>query len=297
MARHSPFARWRRRHFDYPVVGALVWLLFQVFRALPPDAASAVGGWIGRTLGPRLAASRKAARNLEQALPALTPAARRAVIRGMWDNLGRVMAEYPHLERLMRDRVEVVGGERLAELARRRQPALLFSAHLANWELLTLCAVRYGMRMTSVYRPPNNPYVRRLIERARNPRSGTLVAKGREGARALVATLRRGGMAGLLVDQKLNDGIPVPFFGREAMTAPAIAQFAYRFDCPVIPVRIERLEGTRFRVTVLPPLERPDTGDREADVRALLLRINGVLEDWIRARPEQWLWLHRRWPT
>ena len=80
------------------------------------------------------------------------------------------------------------------------------------------------------------------------------------------------------------------------MTAPAIAQFGLRLGCVIVPVRTERLKGARFRITVSPPLDLPDTGDRAADERAVMVRINGIVEDWVRARPDQWLWLHRRWP-
>ncbi len=100
----------------------------------------------------------------------------------------------------------------------------------------------------------------------------------------------------MLVDQKLNDGIAVPFFGRDAMTAPALAQLALRFRCPVVPARVERLGGARFRLTIYPPMGLPDSGDHDADVSETMRRVNAHFEDWIRARPEQWLWLHRRWP-
>jgi KDO2-lipid IV(A) lauroyltransferase len=100
----------------------------------------------------------------------------------------------------------------------------------------------------------------------------------------------------MLVDQKMNDGITVPFFGRPAMTAPAIARLGLRFQCPLLPIRVERLQGARFRLTVLPALDIVDTGDAAADVLSTMTRVNAVIESWVRARPEQWLWLHRRWP-
>jgi KDO2-lipid IV(A) lauroyltransferase len=121
-------------------------------------------------------------------------------------------------------------------------------------------------------------------------------AKGAAGARAALAFLRGGGRLGMLVDQKLNDGIAVPFFGRLAMTAPAAAAYALRFGCPVVPAYVERLGPARFRVICEAPLALPATGDRIADIAALTTEINGCLERWIRARPESWLWLHRRWP-
>jgi len=99
-----------------------------------------------------------------------------------------------------------------------------------------------------------------------------------------------------LVDQKLNDGIPVPFFGREAMTAPALALLALHFDCAVLPARVERLQGAHFRLTIHPPLPLLRGVARAADAAALMAAVNRTLETWIRERPEQWFWLHRRWP-
>ena len=134
-----------------------------------------------------------------------------------------------------------------------------------------------------------------MIARYRGDR-GELIPKGAIAARRAIAALRRGTNLGLLADQKMNDGIPVPFFGRLAMTAPALAILALRFDCDVLPLRVERLNGARFRVTVFPPLPLPRSGEPRADAAALMARVNAILEEWIRDRPEQWLWVHRRWP-
>ncbi|MGH6975804.1 MAG: lysophospholipid acyltransferase family protein, partial [Stellaceae bacterium] len=114
--------------------------------------------------------------------------------------------------------------------------------------------------------------------------------------RDLLRHLHQGGHVAMLVDQKMNDGIAVPFFGRDAMTAPAIARLALRFNCPIVPVRVERLTGAHFRFTVLPRLELTDRRDTADNVLATMTRITALLEEWIVARPEQWLWLHRRWP-
>ncbi|MDA1310612.1 MAG: lysophospholipid acyltransferase family protein, partial [Proteobacteria bacterium] len=122
-----------------------------------------------------------------------------------------------------------------------------------------------------------------------------LIAKGPAGAMKLARIMRNGGHIALMVDQKLNEGIDVPFFGRPAKTAPAIALFALKYRCPVVPARVERLGGARFRVTFWPPIALPDSGDAKADTLALMTDVNGWLEEWIRQTPEQWLWLHRRW--
>jgi KDO2-lipid IV(A) lauroyltransferase len=136
--------------------------------------------------------------------------------------------------------------------------------------------------------------VDRIVRRLRD--SPMQFRKGKEGARELLSYLRRGGHGAMLVDQKMNDGIAVPFFGRDAMTAPAIAQFGLRLGAVLVPVRTERLRGANFRITVLPPLDLPSGAERASAELKIMREINHLMEDWVRARPEQWLWLHRRWP-
>jgi len=269
------------------------------FACLPVDWASRLGGFIGRTAGPRLGLSRRALRNLRQAMPENSEAENRRILRGMWDNLCRAMAEYPHLARIAAadsGRVEIVNGDALTGLAATATPGILFGGHLGNWEIGSSTVHRLmGASVISVYRATNKTWVDRL--RRRFHRGRRAVPKGAEGGRELVRQLRQGGSIALLVDQKQNDGIAVPFFSRDAMTAPAIARLGYRFGCPIIPVRFERLRGARFRCTVMRPIEMPETGDAARDVARTMTRVNAMLEEWIRARPEQWLWIHARWPA
>ena len=285
----------------YPLEALCAVSFYAVFSLLPAGAASAVGGWLGRGIGPRLPVSRRAHDNLKRALPETTPARRDEIVRGMWDNLGRVLAEYPHLDAIVRrigdgGRVELVGGEHLDPIRTPRTAAIVFSGHLANWEVLARSAAELGLHLDQVYRAPNNPLLDRFLSRVRRMPKAKQVPKGTAGARRAIAALASGGQLAMLVDQKMNDGIAVPFFGRDAMTAPALAQLALKFDCIVVPARVERLHGCRFRVTVSPPLEPVRSDDRQADLRTIMGRVNDMVEQWIRQRPEQWLWLHRRWP-
>ena len=300
MSDRSAFGRQLRHWLVYPAEAALVYLLYTLFALLPVDWASAMGGGLARSIGPYLPVSRRALTNLRRALPEASAERHHAIIRGMWNNLGRVMAEHPHLERLWSQpgRIEVIGAEHLPRPAPgERRPCLMVGGHLANWELLPAGAARYGLTLTSVYRRPNNPLINHLMTTGRRIGRGRLVPKGRDGARAIFAALAEGGTVAMLIDQKMNDGIPVPFFGHDAMTAPAVAQLALKFRCPVLPARAERLDGARFRLTVLPPLAPAETGNREADIRTFMTELNTLLESWIRERPEQWLWLHHRWPA
>jgi KDO2-lipid IV(A) lauroyltransferase len=271
--------------------------MFTSFRALPVDWASAIGGWIGRAIGPRMGQTKKAKRNLARAMPENSPEQNRRIMRGMWDNLGRVMAEYPHLpricDRLEGGRVEVVGMEYIRAYQAGKRPGILFGGHLANWEVAPYLARHAGLRPGLIYRAPNNPWVDRMIRRFRD---AAQFRKGAEGAREMIALLRKGGLGAMLVDQKMNDGIAVPFFGRDAMTAPAIAQFALRLGCILMPAQTIRLNGARFRIVLHPPVEIAPTGNRAADEFAVMSQINAIVEGWVREHPEQWLWLHRRWP-
>lgn len=278
----------------------LMRLAFAVFGAMPLDKASALGGWIGRRLGPKLKITDRARKNISRALPELSATERTKVIAGMWDHLGRVFAEYPHLGDFQLygddDRVEVVGVENVDQLRDDGIGGLFITGHMGNWEIAALSVTQRGLMLVNIYRAPNNPWVDRLIEKCREPIGGRHYPKSGRGARNMLAAVKAGEHLGLLVDQKYNEGIPVPFFGRDAMTAPSPAEFALRFRIPLVLARVERLKGARFRLTLLPPLDLPNTGDRKADVRAIMVHINNTFEEWIRARPEQWLWLHRRWP-
>ncbi len=275
-------------------------LLLFLFAMLSLDRASALGGRLARLIGPRLAVSNIARRNLAHAFSDKSLTEIEAIVHGMWDNLGRVAAEYAHLGEIdvtdPRGRVEVVGIENVELLRDDRLSGIFFSAHLGNWEIVTLGATQNGLLLTQIYRAPNNPHMEPLLRGLRAPVGGINYPKGSAGARKLILALRQGQHLGMLVDQKLNEGVAVPFFGRDAMTAPALAQLALKFGCPVVPARVERLEGAHFRLTVYPPLEPHDSGDRQADIAATMAEVNALIEGWIRARPEQWLWLHRRWP-
>lgn len=270
-----------------------LFLAMKIFRLLGPDMASDFGGWIGRTIGPRLGASRKAEKNLKFAFPDMEEEDRKKIITAMWDNLGRVMAEYPHLQYIIMNRTEVVGECHLNEIGQ-HNPSVVMSSHLANWELGPFY-FNYKKKwpMVGVYRAPNNPFAGAILQKARNPEDrGTYVPKSSQGARDLVRALRRGERLGILIDQRYNEGIAVPFFGRPAMTSPSFAQFARRYGVPVLPLQIERLKGCNFRITLHAPFKAEGRGEEE-----LVAHAHGLLEGWILQNPGQWLWLHRRWKS
>ena len=292
---------WFRKFIFHPGQGILAWILNTLFSMLPVDWASALGGWIGQKIGPQLRATQTARRELKSVFPLLSALDIEKIIMGMWENLGRTAAEHPHLAKfnpyIENSRVEVVGGEILDQAREDDEPGIAFSAHLANWELVPLTSTKRGLPLHLVYRRANNLFFDRLVQRGRASTEGQYFPKGPDGAKDILRALGKGQHIAMLVDQKMNDGIEVPFMGRPAMTAPALAQLALRFNCPVVPVQVERLNGAYFRVTIHPPLSFPVTGNKQSDILSLMTEVNNHLDNWIRQRPEQWLWIHNRWPS
>jgi len=279
-------------HFSEAV---LAYGFYGLFRILPLDAASALGGWLAQTVGMRLGACKKAVRNLNLVYPDKTPQEKRAIVRAMWNNMGRTIAESAHLSRIYRakntSRVELIGLEHID----RNGGGLFFSAHTANWELMVHVANCNNIPTSAVYRPPNNPHVDKLIRNIRKNTTTALIPKGTDGARQIIRELKENHWVGLLVDQKMNEGIEVPFLGKPAMTAPAIAHLAIRSKCPIVPCQLTRTKGAHFKMVFYPPLEIDyDTKDREAEVTRIITEINTMMTDWINENPGQWLWLHRR---
>lgn len=280
-------------------VGAV--LLYGLFRVLPIGAASALAGQITRLIGPRLKITERARRNLRRAFPEKSALEIETIVRDMWENLGRVVGEFPHLSEIdvydPNGRVDVIGVEHVDALGADGEPGIFYSGHIGNWEIVSLGATQRGVELDRIYREANNRLINWLYKHGRAAVEGALIKKGPAGVRELVAIFKNKRHLGMLIDQKMNDGIPVPFFGRDAMTAPALAEMALRYNCPVVAARVKRLKGAWFQLEALPPVRFASTGDRKADVLAAMTQVNAQLEAFIRDDPAQWFWLHNRWPA
>ncbi len=271
-----------------------------IFRVIGLDRASSVGGWLGRAVGPKTKPHKTALTNLRISFPDWSEDKVQSTALDMWENFGRTSAEYAHLDKLLPyvtdSRVEVVGGEIIDEVMTSGKAVVYFSAHMANWELMSMCIRQRGYKLNGVYRSANNPLVNDWMIRQRARfQLNVQMPKGRKGARMLVDAMRSNEAISMLVDQKMNDGITVPFFGRPAKTAPAAAQFALKYDGIMVPVHIRRLSGARFRSEFHKPYEITPTENKQDDVAALTAQYTLFLEEQIRQAPGQWMWMHNRW--
>ncbi len=290
------------RHLDW-LLARILFVLLRLARLLPTGAALNIGGWLTRNLGPLLPEHRVAKANLAAAFPEMSERQRRDILTGAWDNLGRTGVEYVFLDRIFdfdparpdSGHFEVDGIDRFAAIRDSGRPAILFSAHLGNWEILAVCAAVYGLDMTALFRPPNNAFVAERLDRVRRETMGRLVPTMTGAAIALSSALERGGRVGLLVDQFYHRGPALTFFGRKARTNPTLGILARRFDCPVYGARTIRLAGGRFRLELHGPYDLPREESGEIDVEATMQLVTSIVEGWVREHPDQWLWMHRRW--
>lgn len=278
----------------YAIETLAVYAIYYFFSLFPINTASDIGGSTMRKVGKYLPATKTARRNLEIAFPEKSFEEREQIIIDMWENLGRVGAEYAHLDKILNN-IEVVGQDNIEEGVNSGKPLIFISAHIGNWEVGSSVLRKFGADVKAVYRKPNNVGVEKLLQKCRSYGAEGSIAKGADGARQIVSLLKAKGKLGMLLDQKLNEGIAVPFFGKDAMTAPAVAHFAYKFDCLLYPIHVVRTKGANFKVIIYPKMELPQMGNREKDIYESMKEINHIMEDWIRENPAQWLWIHRRW--
>ncbi|HEX5280317.1 MAG TPA: lysophospholipid acyltransferase family protein [Micropepsaceae bacterium] len=287
------------RRFRYRIEAAGFFAVIGFFRMFGIDRASAIGGWIGRNLVGRTFLSRRPLRNLRTAYPEKSESEIGIILNSMWDNLGRVMAEYAHLDEISwngaNPRIEVSGGENFYAATARGKGMILFSAHFANWEIMPIVAREYGLKGAVIVRSANNPYVSKWLDGLRL-RKGMpeQISKGQSLLRVF-SILRKGETILLLADQRASEGIRVPFFGRDAFTTPAPATIALKLGVPLVPVANRRLGGAKFHMQIYPPIEPPNTGDSERDVFLMTSAVNRFIEDRVREAPGEWLWIHKRW--
>jgi KDO2-lipid IV(A) lauroyltransferase len=285
----------------YGAEAALFFVFMALFRLLGLDRASALGGWIGQTVGPLLNADRTARANLAAAFPEKSAAARDAIRMAMWNNLGRVVAEYPHLEKFSPHgpdaRITVTLHSDFTVDKAQGQAAMFLSGHLANWEIMPILGNQLGYEGATVVRPPNNPMVKRYIERQRGLNGPTAQIAKHNAVRRMIAMLKGGKVLYMLIDQKNNEGLAAPFFGRIAMTTPAAAALALKMKAKIFIAANRRLDGARFHVTVHPGPDFTPSGNETADIQQLTELLTARIEQIVRDDPAQWLWIHRRWPT
>lgn len=285
------------------LVAQVIFLLLKSLRLVPMDTAAKGFERFARWIGPKLKRHQVAMDNLAIAFPEKSLEEREQLASDSWAQMARTILEYGYLDRIFdldennlgAGRIEVKNAEQFVKLREDGLPAIIFTGHLANFELLPMAAAKFGLEIQSMFRAPNNKYAADKVADARKQVARNLVASGAGASFELMSALDKGIHVGILVDQKFRRGIDVPFFGKDAPSNPLLAKLARRYQCPVHGARSVRLPNGRFRLEITDEIELPRTSDGDIDIRGATELVNGIVEGWVREHPEQWLWIHRRW--
>ena len=274
-------------------------LITRALRILSVDNSASLCSFIARKIGPYLRVTQTARKNLKKVYGDDIDI--ETTINDLWDNYGRYIGEFSFINGLdsaeLDKRVKVIGLEKVEAFQKMNQPFMLFLGHQANWDFVIRKINDIYPKFGIAYRAANNPYVdKRILKERANDTSITMIAKGPSGAKSIIRAIKSGASIAMLVDQKMNNGIEVPFFGFPAMTAVALARLSLQYKYPIVPLQIVRIgKSSNFELILHDPLEPSITKDNEKDCYNIMLEVNKTLEQWIREKPEQWFWFHNRW--
>ena len=287
------------KQFRYLIEALIVKLGLMFFYGLNQKTASNFAAKIATFIGPKIAVHKLAYKNISNALPNLNEDEKNKILNDMWDNLGRIVGEYPHISYCKIEEIEKFAEfpketiENIESLKNSKKGGIIFSGHIGNWEVGPKAFMKFGIIPHTVYRPLNNPYVERMTAKIRNQK---MITKGASGSRMIIDVIKNGGFIIIMADQKISEGEAIQFFHDKAITTTSIAKIALKYDVPLIPARSIRLgKDFKFIVDVEKPLEFKKTKDINENVVGLTLKINQKLESWIKQYPSQWFWVHNRW--
>jgi len=287
-------------------IGAVTVAALKLLRRMNRRRMSNFLGRLMRIVGPWLPEHKVGRANLKAAFPDKSAQEVDAILAGVWENLGRVGAEFAHLDRMtvldferggaadiVYDRISY---ERFLAVRDSGKPTIGFTAHLANWEVPAIAPAVYKMKSNLLYRRPNIGAVADAVIAMRAGCMGNLIPTGLDAPIRLANALERGEHVGMLVDQHFVKGVDVVFFGRWAKANPLIAQLARHTECPIRGVRVvRRPDGNSFWGEMTDEITPVRDADGKIDIQGTMQVITGIVEAWVRDHPEQWLWLHRRW--
>ena len=285
--------------FKYFLQFIIILSLFMTFKIIGPRNASFMGSSLTKIFGPLLRSKRIIEKNLKICFKNIDQKEIKRISLGMWDNIGRTFSEYVFLKKFQKNHnhlIKLNGTEYLNEIKNSNKPVVFVSGHFSNFELLGTKLNRYGIRFCAIYRPLNNIFLNPIMEYLRLKYvCPIMIKKGRPNIRELLNKIKSGYSVIIIADQRTSEGKKVEFFNYPALTTTIPAQISLKYNCKIVPLRMERLLYNNFEMTVYKPLEYKKSGNYKKDTYNLTLEINKQLEKMILKRSEQWLWAHNRW--
>ena len=284
------------KSIKYFIQFLMISTLFLIFKILGLNFSSYVSGKIISFVGPIFRSKDLIKYNILRALPNLTQQEVKKITNEMWSNYGRILAEYIFIKdfRLSKfeNNIQIKGQEILDKIKKNKEPVIFVSGHFNNFELMAMQIEKSGVNLATIYRPLNNRFLNFIMEKIRKKYiCKNQIKKGISGTRQLLSFFKKKTSIALMIDQRVSEGIKSNFFKQEAFTTTIPAQFVKKFRCKVVPIYIERIKGTNFKMTIHEPLAYSD----DESIESITLDLNFLLEKLILKNPAQWIWSHNRW--
>ena len=284
------------KKIKYFVEFLIIIFLFVIFKILGFKLASSIGGLIGRSIGPLFRSEKKILSNISKALPEIGEKKTELIVKKMWENYGRILSEYMFIKNFRNSKYKkfltIEGQEILNEIKDSKEPVVFISGHFNNFELMAMQVEKSGINLTAIYRPLNNIFLNKIMEKIRTKYiCRNQIKKGRSGTRELLKSFKNNYSIAIMIDQRVSESIKIDFFGQKASTTTIPAQLVKKFGSKIVPIYIERINGVYFKMTI----NKPISFDKESTIEEITLNLNKWLEKMILINPGQWIWSHDRW--
>ena len=271
-------------------------IFFLIFKIIGYRQASNLGYYIGRVIGPLFRSKKIIVENIANYKSSLEKNDIDEIIKKMWGNYGRILAEYPYIanfrEKKLEKYIKIEGRENLEKIKKNDKPVIFISGHFSNFELMAMMIEREGIELSAVYRPLNNKFLNVIMEYVRKKYiCKNQIKKGLKGVKEALSYFKNGKSLAIMIDQRVSEGIHSKFFGKNAFTTTIPAQFVKKFDCIIQPVHIERINDFYFKIVFDSHLRF----DKNQDLKFITDKLNLWLEGKIIKNPDQWIWTHDRW--
>ena len=280
----------------YFVESLFIIFFFIFFKIIGLKFSSIFGSIIVGLIGPFFRSKKKIISNIKKALPKTEQKDVEIIVKKMWKNYGRILAEYMFVKNFRYSKnerfISLEGQEILNNIKNTNEPVIFISGHFNNFELMAMQIEKAGINLAAIYRPLNNVFLNKIMERIRKKYiCQKQIKKGRSGTRELLEYIKKHYSIALMIDQRVSEGIKSDFFGQPALTTTIPAQLVKKFGCKIVPVYIERIKGTFFKIKICKPI----IYNKDSSIEEITLDLNKWLEKMILNNPSQWIWSHDRW--
>ena len=271
----------------------IIIILFSIYKIIGLKYSSILSAQIFKTFGPLFRSSNIGHRNLITAFPKLNKFQRNEILKGMWINYGKIFAEYLFIKDIKNSENLIIENQEILEILKKEsKPVIFVSGHFNNFELMAMHIEKSGIDLAAIYRPLNNKFLNPIMERIRKKYiCKKQIKKGISGTKEILQNFKSGTSIALMIDQRVSQGIKSNFFNKEALTTTIPAQFVKKFNSKIVPIYIERIKNSNFKLKIYEPLNF----DKNDTLEKITLDLNKILEKMIINKPDQWIWTHNRW--